>query len=256
MKKIISLVLSLLLVFTFACGTNTAKTENVAETSAESNSPKTLVMCTNAEFEPYEYYEGTQIKGIDIDIINTIGKMKGFNVEIMDIAFDATIPAVINGKADFAMSGMTVTEDRLQNVDFTHPYQTAIQSVIVPKDGAIKSIADMKGKQIGVVEGYTGDMFATVEFGNEFIVRYPKTTDGFQALVSNRIDCYVMDDQVAKALVAGNDNFVILDSAYAIEEYAIAVKKGNSEVLNMLNSAIDEMKASGELQKIIKKYID
>ena len=254
MKKIISLLITFVtLISLVACGSSATTSSS---SSAASSNGKKLVMCTNAEFEPYEYWDGNVIKGIDIDIINTIGKMKGFDVEIMDIAFDATIPAVMNSKADFAMSGMTVTEDRKQNVDFTHPYQTAIQSVIVPKNGDIKSIADMKGKMIGVVEGYTGDLFATEEFGEEHILRYPKTTDGFQALATGKIDCYVMDDQVAKALVAGNEaNFTILDSAYVLEEYAIAVKKGNTEVLNMLNDAIDEMKANGELQKIIDSYI-
>ena len=265
MKKLFALLLSIITIISLAaCGSSSTSSSVASSAPAETSAApaetaatsKKLIMCTNAEFEPYEYWDGNVIKGIDIDIINTIGKMKGFEVEIMDIAFDATIPAVMNGKADFAMSGMTVTEDRKQNVDFTHPYQTAIQSVIVPKNGDIKEISDMKGKMVGVVEGYTGDLFATEEFGEEHILRYPKTTDGFQALVAGKIDCYVMDDQVAKALVAGNEeNFTILDSAYVLEEYAIAVKKGNSEVLNMLNDAIDEMKANGELQKIIDSYI-
>lgn len=259
MKKLFSLVLSIAMLSTLiACGSNTAST--VATTTANTetqSSNKKLVMCTNAEFPPYEYHDGSNIIGIDIDIINTIGKMKGFDVEIMDIAFDATIPAVMSGKADFAMSGMTVTEDRKQNVDFTHTYQTAIQSVIVSPNSDIKTVEDMKGKMIGVIEGYTGDLYATEDFGEEHILRYHKNTDGFQGLKSGKIDAFVIDDQVAKALVAEDGGtYVILDSAYALEEYAIAVKKGNTEVLDMLNSAIDEMKANGELQRIIDKYIE
>ena len=259
MKKLFSLVLSIAMLSTLiACGSNTAST--VATTTANTetqSSNKKLVMCTNAEFPPYEYHDGSNIIGIDIDIINAIGKMKGFDVEIMDIAFDATIPAVMSGKADFAMSGMTVTEDRKQNVDFTHTYQTAIQSVIVSPNSDIKTIEDMRGKMIGVIEGYTGDLYATEDFGEEHILRYHKNTDGFQGLKSGKIDAFVIDDQVAKALVAEDGGtYVILDSAYALEEYAIAVKKGNAEVLDMLNSAIDEMKANGELQKIIDKYIE
>ena len=118
---------------------NNKPASNVTNSSESTNTIKTLVMCTNAEFPPYEYHEGNEIIGIDIDIIKTIGKMKGFEVKIDDIAFDATIPAVMSGKADFAMSGMTVTEDRLQNVDFTHTYQTAIQSVVVPPNSSIQS---------------------------------------------------------------------------------------------------------------------
>lgn len=259
MKKLLSLVLTIIMTLSLiACGSkssaNNAATEN---TQAATTASKKLVMCTNAEFPPYEYHDGSNIIGIDIDIIKKIGEMKGFEVEIMDIAFDACIPAVMNSKADFAMSGMTVTEDRKENVDFTHTYQTAIQNVIVPSDSTIKNIEDLKGKKIGVIEGYTGDLYATEDFGEEYISRYHKNTDGFQSLKSGRIDAFIIDDQVAKALVAedGGD-YKILDSAYALEEYAIAVKKGNKEILDMLNSAIDEMKSNGELQKIIDKYIE
>jgi polar amino acid transport system substrate-binding protein len=259
MKKLLSIILSIVMIFSIiACGSNSSNsTSSSSNENQASTNTKKLVMCTNAEFPPYEYHDGTNIIGIDIDIIKKIGEMKGFEVEIMDIAFDATIPAVMNGKADFAMSGMTVTEDRKQNVDFTHTYQTAIQNVIVPSNSPIKTIDDMKGKKIGVIEGYTGDLYATEDFGEEFISRYHKNTDGFQSLKSGRIDAFVIDDQVAKALVAedGGD-YKILDSAYALEEYAIAVKKGNTEILNMLNSAIDELKSNGELQKIINKYIE
>lgn len=259
MKKLLCLVLSIIMTFgIIACGakssSNNATSNNNQSTTTTS---KKLVMCTNAEFPPYEYHDGNNIIGIDIDIIKKIGEMKGFEVEIMDIAFDACIPAVMNSKADFAMSGMTVTEDRKENVDFTHTYQTAIQNVIVPSNSDIKAIDDLKGKKIGVIEGYTGDLYATDDFGEEFISRYHKNTDGFQSLKSGRIDAFIIDDQVAKALVAedGGD-YKILDSAYALEEYAIAVKKGNKEILDMLNSAIDEMKSNGELQKIISKYIE
>ncbi|MBR4313625.1 MAG: amino acid ABC transporter substrate-binding protein [Lachnospiraceae bacterium] len=259
MKKLLCLVLSTILALSaIACGTKNSS-ENAASSNNQSTTTasKKLVMCTNAEFPPYEYHDGSNIIGIDIDIIKKIGEMKGFEVEIMDIAFDACIPAVMNSKADFAMSGMTVTEDRKENVDFTHTYQTAIQNVIVPSDSTIKNIEDLKGKKIGVIEGYTGDLYATEDFGEEYISRYHKNTDGFQSLKSGRIDAFIIDDQVAKALVAedGGD-YKILDSAYALEEYAIAVKKGNKEILDMLNSAIDEMKSNGELQKIIDKYIE
>lgn len=256
MKKLFCYLLSVLMILGLvAC--NNKPTSNVTNSSESTNTIKTLVMCTNAEFPPYEYHEGSEIIGIDIDIIKTIGKMKGFEVKIDDIAFDATIPAVMSGKADFAMSGMTVTEDRLQNVDFTHTYQTAIQSVIVPPNSSIKSVADLNGKKIGVIEGYTGDLYATEDFGEENIARYHKNTDGFQALRSGKVDAFIIDDQVAIALVAENGgDFTILDSAYATEEYAIAVKKGNKEILDMLNEGIDEMKANGELQRIISKYID
>ena len=265
MKKFLSLILSMFMILGLvACGSQSSNATNTTNAPTTENATtettavkKKLVMCTNAEFPPYEYHDGSNIIGIDVDIINAIAKMKGFDVEIMDIAFDATIPSVMSGKADFAMSGMTVTEDRKQNVDFTHTYQTAIQSVIVSPNSDIKTIDDMKGKMIGVIEGYTGDLYATEDFGEEHILRYHKNTDGFQGLKSGKIDAFVIDDQVAKALVAEDGGeYKILDSAYALEEYAIAVKKGNTEILDMLNEGIDELKANGELQKIIDKYIE
>ena len=252
MKKILSLMLAVIMSFALvACGGQ--KAAKFGNTQADA--PK-LVMCTNAEFPPYEYKDGAEYKGIDIDIIDAIGKKLGYSIEVMDIAFDATLPAVMSGKADFAMSGMTVTEDRLENVDFTHTYQTAIQAVVVSPDSDIKSIEDMYGKKIGVIEGYTGDLYCTDDFGEDYVVRYPKTMDGFQALKVGKVDAFVIDDQVAKEIVAQDGgSFKVLDSAYAEEEYAIAVKKGNAELLEKLNSAIDGMKASGELQQIIDKYI-
>lgn len=253
MKKLISIVISVLMIFSLvACSGN-----KVSGTGSGNSTARKFVMCTNAEFPPYEYHDGNDIVGIDIDIIKNIGAMKGFEIEIQDIAFDATIPAVMSNKADFAMSGMTVTEDRLKNVDFTHTYQTAIQSVIVAPNSDIKTLSDLKGKKIGVIEGYTGDLYATEEFGESNIDRYHKNTDGFQALKSGRIDAFIIDDQVAVALVKEDGGkYTILDSAYATEEYAIAVKKGNTEILEMLNDAIDTMKANGDLQRIIDKYID
>ena len=253
MKKFLSLLLiGAMVLGLVACG-NAAGSKTFGSTDA---SAKKIIMCTNAEFPPYEYKDGAEFKGIDIEIIDAVGKKLGYKVEIMDIAFDAEIPAVMSGKADFAMSGMTVTEDRLENVDFTHTYQTAVQAVVVPANSSIASIDDMYGKKIGVQQGTTGDIYCTDDFGDAAMERYPKILDGLQAMKSGKIDACVIDDQVAKTMVAADaGSFKILDTAYAEEEYAIAVKKGNTELLDKLNSAIDEMKASGEISNIIGKYI-
>lgn len=250
MKKFLGIILSAAMVLSLvACGGN-----KQAATST-SSLPK-LVMCTNAEFPPYEFKDGGEFKGIDVDAAKKIGEKLGYEVEIMDIAFDSIIPTVNSGKADFGMAGMTVTEDRLQNIDFSHTYQTAVQAVIVPVDSSIASIEDMHGKKIGVQLGTTGDIYCTGDFGEENISRYPKIVDGVQAMKSNMIDACVIDDQVAKAIVAQDGgSFKILDTPYAEEEYAIAVKKGNKELLDKINSAIDEMKSNGELAAIVGKYI-
>ena len=251
MKKILSLVISFVLVLSLvACGNSNSTV------SSEGGSVKKLIMCTNAEFPPYEYKEGGQFAGIDVECARLIGSKLGYEVEILDIAFDSLIPTVMSGKADFAMAGMTVTEDRLKNIDFTHTYQTAVQTIVVPSNSSIENADDLSGKKIGVQTGTTGDIYCTDDFGDSALERYPKIIDGFQAMKAGKIDACVVDDQVAKSIVASDSgSFKILDTAYAEEEYAIAVKKGNTELLNKLNSAIDEIKSNGELKKIVDKYI-
>ena len=245
MKK----VLSLLLVGAMALG--------LAACGSKASAPTKLVMCTNAEFPPYEYKDGGDFKGIDIECAKLIGQKLGVEVEIMDIAFDSLIPTVMSEKADFAMAGMTVTEDRLESVDFTHTYQTAVQAIVVLNNSSIASLDDLEGKKIGVQTGTTGDLYCTEDFGNDSMERYTKIIDGFQAMKTGKIDAIVIDDQVAKAIVDQDTaSFKILDTPYAEEEYAIAVKKGNTELLNKLNKVIDEIKSNGQLKAIIDKYIN
>ena len=137
MKKIVSIILSLVMVFSLvACGSSTTATSN------EGGATEKFVVATNAEFPPYEYKEGQDFVGIDIDIINAIADKLGKKLDIMDIAFDAVLPAVVSGKADLAASGITITEDRKQNVDFSIPYTKAVQMVIVTEDSEIKSVDD------------------------------------------------------------------------------------------------------------------
>ena len=254
MKKFLSLTLSVVMILGLvAFATKQAPTSSA---SAENLSAK-LVMCTNAEFQPYEYKDGGEFMGIDVECAKLIGEKLGVEVEILDIAFDSLIPTVMSGKADFGMAGMTVTEDRKQSVDFSNTYQTAVQAVIVPANSDIADIEGLTGKKIGVQLGTTGDIYCTDDFGDENISRYPKIVDGVQAMKSGMIDACVVDDQVAKAVVAQDEvSFKILNTPYAEEEYAIAVKKGNLELLNKINAALDEMKNSGELAAIVSKYIN
>ena len=251
MKKLLSLTLSIIMIISLAaCGNN--------QQAATPNNPssKKLIMCTNAEFPPYEYKEGGNFVGIDVEVSKLLGQKLGVEVEILDIAFDSLIPTVTSGKADFAMAGMTVTEDRQEYVDFSHTYQTAVQSIVVPSNSAIEDIDDLNGKKIGVQQGTTGDIYCTNDYGNDFIERFPKIVDGFQAMKSGRIDACVVDDEVAKNIVAqDSSSYKILDTKYAEEEYAIAVKKGNTELLDKINKVIDEIKSSGELKRIVDKYI-
>lgn len=246
MKKITVVLLSLVLVMCLAgCGKSASGT-------AQSG---VLVMATNAEFPPYEYHEGSAIVGIDAEIAAAIAEKMGCELQIEDIAFDAIIPEVTSGKADMGMAGMTVTEERMENVDFSATYAVARQVVIVAEGSGITSLADLDGKTIGVQQGTTGDIYATDEFGDDHIERYAKGMEAVQALSQGKIDAVIIDNEPAKVFITENEGLIILDEAYADEEYAIAVKKGNTVLLEQINKALEELKADGTLDAIVAKYI-
>lgn len=231
-----------------------------AESSAEeteaaaTESKGTLIMATNAEFPPYEFHDGGEIVGIDVEIARAIATEMGMDFEIEDIAFDSIIPEVTSGKADFGAAGMTVTEDRKQSVDFSDPYATATQVVIVKDGSEITSVDDLAGKTIGVQLGTTGDIYAE-DVEDVTLERYNKGFEAVQALSQDKIDAVIIDGEPAKVFVAENEGLKILDEAFTTEEYAICVKKGNTELLEGINSAIAKLKESGELQAIVDKYI-
>ncbi len=278
MKKFAMLLAALLMMTVFAaCGESkdaasgasqpggaASSSEAAGEESAQpadtGDGDNTLVMATNAFFEPYEYYEGDDIVGIDAEVGKAIADKLGMDFEISDVDFDAIIPNVQSGKASMGMAGMTVTEDRQKNVNFTRSYATAVQVVIVPEDSDIATIDDMAGKKIGVQQGTTGDIYcsAPVEedgFGEENVTRYNKGTDAVMALLSGKVDCVVIDNEPAKAFVAANEGLKILDTAYAEEEYAICIAKDNEELLEKVDTALGELIDDGTVQKIVDKYI-
>ena len=247
---------------TTAAEADAAEEETAAE-AEETEEGGTLIMATNAEFPPYEYHDssqtgpdGSDIVGIDAEIAGAIAEKLGKDLVIEDIAFDSLIPELQSGKADFVAAGMTVTEDRLVNVDFSDTYATAVQSIIVTSDSEIAGPDDLAGKKIGVQQGTTGDLYATDDFGDENIDRYPKGVDAVQALVQGKVDAVIIDNEPAKVFVGDNEGLKLLDTAYAEEEYAIAVKKGNTELLEQINTVIQELKDSGEMDSIIGKYIN
>ena len=215
-----------------------------------------LTMATNAEFPPYEFHDGGEIVGIDVEIAEAIAEKLGMTLEIEDIAFDSIIPEVDSGKADIGLAGMTVSEDRLKNVDFSEPYTTASQVIIVKNESDIAGPDDLAGKYIGVQLGTTGDIYASdYEEEGSTIERYSKGFEAVQAMMQGKIDAVVIDLEPAKVFVSENEGIKILDEALTVEEYAIAVKKGNTELVEKLNGALAELKDSGELQAIIDKYI-
>ncbi|MBQ5317827.1 MAG: basic amino acid ABC transporter substrate-binding protein [Oscillospiraceae bacterium] len=214
----------------------------------------TLVMATNAEFPPYEYRDGDKIVGIDAEIAQAIADDLGYELVIEDMAFDSIIAAVQSGKADIGVAGMTVSEDRLKNVNFSNPYTTAAQVVIVKEGSAIASPADLVGKKIGVQLGTTGDIFAG-DIEDATVERFNKGFEAVQSLNQDKIDAVIIDREPAKVFVAQNEGLVLLDEAYTIEEYAIAVAKDNTELLDNINASLAKLEESGKLEEIINKYI-
>ena len=232
-----------------------------AETEAAAGELKTaqegkLVMVTNAEFPPYEYQEGDEIVGIDAEIAAAIADKLGLELVIEDIAFDSIIPELVSGKADFAMAGMTVTDERKQSVDFSNTYAKASQKVIVQEGSDITTPDDLTGKIVGVQLGTTGDLYVTdLEAEGTTVERFSKGFEAVQALSQGKVDAVVIDEQPAQVFVSQTEGLVILDDSFTDEEYAAAVKKGNTALLNAINDALAELDEAGELDAIVAKYI-
>ena len=238
--------------------------ESKDETSAEAAETEAakeaaggkLVMATNAEFPPYEYHDGDAIVGIDAEIAKAIADELGMELEIEDIAFDSIIPEIVSGKADMGLAGMTVTEDRMQSVDFSDTYAKASQKIIVTEDSEIASPDDLKGVIVGVQLGTTGDIYVSdLEADGTTVERYSKGFEAVQALSQGKIDAVVIDGEPAKTFVAETEGLKILEESFTDEEYAIAVKKGNTELLEKINGALKTLKDNGTLDEIVAKYI-
>lgn len=234
----------------------------VALTGCGGSSDK-LVMGTNAAFPPFEFTtsEGLvgEFDGIDVAIAKKIAEADGKELEIVDQEFDGLVAAVKTGKVDMAVAGMTVTEERQQNVDFSNPYYTATQIMIVAADNEdIKTAEDLKnGKKVGVVLGYTGDSVVTEDLAIDEanIVRANRGIDVVQDVKNGKLDAVVMDSATGKALAEKNGLKVIEDAAaFESEEYAIAVKKGNTELLETINKVLADMEANGEIAALGEKY--
>lgn len=249
MKKVLSVVLALACVFSFtACGSK-------EEAKDKGTEKETIVMATNAEFPPYEFYENDEIVGIDAEFAAAIAEKLGMELKIEDMAFDSIIPAVQSGKADFGAAGMTVNDERKTQVDFTDTYYTGRQVIIVAEDSDIAGPDDLAGKKIGVQQGTTGDIYTTDDYGDENIERYNKGMEAVQALSQGKIDAVVIDDQPAQTFVEENEGLKILETEYVEEDYALVVKKGNDELLGKINDAIKELKEDGTFDEIVAKYI-
>ncbi|MBQ8588011.1 MAG: transporter substrate-binding domain-containing protein [Clostridia bacterium] len=212
-----------------------------------------LTMATNAEFPPFEYLEGEEMVGADIDLAHAIAEKLGKEIEITNIDFDAALTGAATGKYDMAIAGITANDDRKKNMNFSQDYYTASQAIIVASDSDIKTAADLEGKKVACQEGTTGEQYL---LDNEYEIQSYKTgAEAVTALTSGKVDAVVIDNAVATALSAKKDGAtVVLEEALTKEAYAIALKKGNDELTEEINKVLDELKADGTLKEIFEKY--
>ena len=274
MKKIISIVMAIMLL----CGA-------VTVFASCDKKGDTLVMATNAAFPPYEFKDGENFAGIDVEIAEKIAEKLGMTLEIQDVDFGSIIDGVATGKYDMGMAGLTVTEERKQSVNFSETYATGIQVIIVKDGSEIESLDDIfvfddngdptalvnDKVKVGVQQDTTGDIYSSsdvtgwglndvTEDGTtttDRVVRFKTGAEAVEALKTGKVDMVIIDNEPAKSFVNANEGIHILegDNEYAIEDYAICVAKDNNELLDKINAALKELQDDGTVQAIVDKYI-
>ena len=234
MKRIYVLCLLLIVLITTGCGKSNDK----------------LIMVTEAGFAPYEYYENNEIVGVDIDIAKEIASYLGKELEVKDVAFDSIINELNSGKADFAAAGMSITAERLEEVDFSVEYVTSNQVVIVRKDTDL-TFDKIDGKKIAVQLGNVADGYAKEHYKNSEIIRQKKYLSMVEDLKAGKVDLIIMDNLPAQEIVKVNDSLKILPGYLFSDSYGIAVKKGNTELINNINTVLNRLMSEGKIEEYI-----
>lgn len=271
MKKMLSLLCAaaMLVAFGAGCKSNDKDSSDVSGTPTK----KELRVATNAEFEPWETLDANNnVVGADADIINAVADKMGMTVKFQNMKFEGVVGSVASGASDVAISGLTINATRLKSVDFSTPYyEGAAQILIVKKDdttftGTTKEELDAQlvGKRIGVCITFTGEAYAKGDEDWGFagikdaqISSFDNIGLAIQDMKNGKLDAIIMDDSVAKDAVATDENkdsVKTIDVPLTVEKYGIAIKKGNTELLNKVNAALKELKDSGELDNILKKW--
>lgn len=272
MKKVISILIVVVVLLTLitGCSSNVSqekpaeKNTNPVPKTEENKVKDTLIMYTNAEFAPFEYFEGEKVVGVDADIASEIAKDLGKKIVIQHIDFDSLIPSLVAGKADFVAAGMTITPEREQEVDFSIPYVESIQNLISKKGSELKTMEDLKGKKIGVQLGTTGDLAVSDAVNKEGgvlyktgaeVKTYANALEAAQDLLTGRINAVVIDKLPAEEIVKNNSNTLVTVKFGEISEaYGIAVKTGNTELLQSINKTLKRLVDEGKIQTFIKNH--
>ena len=255
-KKVLCLMLTAACVLSMVgCG---------AKDNKEAEGAEKLIMGTEAGFAPYEYMKGNEIVGIDIDIANAIAEELGMELEIQNMDFDGALAAASSGKVDFVAAGVSVTEERKEQVDFTHEYVDSTEVIVVNKNTPmVESTGDeidpavLNDKIVAVQQGNIADVFVTDKDNctAKEVKRYTKFVQAAEDLKNNKVDCIVMDKYPAEELVKQNDSLMILDGVLFQDKYAIGVKKGNTELLEKLNAVIDKLIEEGKIEEFTSKHV-
>ena len=248
MMKKVAVILSMVMLVCglAACGGGSAKDSG------------TITFGTNAEFPPFEFVASNgvigQYDGIDMAIAKQIAEKNGMTAEIENMEFDSLLIALENGQIDAVIAGMTVTDERKEEADFSTPYYEATQVMIVKEDSDITKASDMEGKRICVIQGYTGETCVN-DMGYSYEA-FKKGTEAVMELVNGKCDVVVIDSATARKYVSDNEGLKIVEdpAAFEGEQYAIAVKKGNTELLDKINKVIEEMLADGTIADLAVKY--
>lgn len=249
MKKKLGMMLFVVCSLTLvACGTKNTGSEDKKET---------IIVGTEAGFAPYEYMEGDKVVGIDMDIAQAIADSLDMELEIKNMDFDGALLEVQQGKVDFVAAGVSVDEERAKVMDFSDEYVESIEVVVVNKNNpTVASLDDLDDKVIGVQQGNIADFYVSDEENVKAkeIKRYTKFVQAAEDLKNGKIDCIVMDLYPAEELVASNDSLTILDGTLFEDKYAIAVQKGNTELLNKINEVIAQLKEDGKIEEFTKNH--
>lgn len=215
-----------------------------------------LVMVTEAGFAPYEYYENGEVVGVDVDIAKEIAKYLGKKLVVKDIAFDSIINEVKTGKADFGAAGISYSDDRAKNVDFSINYAVSKQVVIVNNNSSITNVNGISNKKIAVQLGSIADTFVTEKYKSANVVRQKKYLAAIEDLKTGKVDCVVMDELPAKEIVSKNEGIKILDGSLTNDSYGMVVKKGNKELLDAINMVLQNLKDEGKIDEFIIKHTE
>lgn len=214
-----------------------------------------LVVLTSSGFAPYEYLgANNEVVGVDMDIAKAIADEIGVKLEVVDMDFDGIVMAVKNGKGDLGASGMTNTEERAKSVDFSINYVDAAQVIIVPEGSAIKTAADLEGKNVGVQMGTTGDIYVTDNAKAKEVFRYKTGPDAGAELANGKIDAVVIDEMPAQQIANANPGLVVLTEPLTEEQYAIAMPKGAEDLKAVVDKVLQKMIDDGSLAKLIEQH--